>query len=352
MNHIPNLLPPLTDFDPRQRAPERFGANRLDAAFYALGRRLKLYSPLPYPRGIDGNHWVQENILEPGPLAAAIPWGYWKLTDGLTFVDGSASLGLTLKQAGMEVMLYYHFFRRNLPGKQQAQFFDTQHGPLFPTLGGKKVCIIDYETDEGVSNATGKINFKELCNELHARGYLVVLYINNADWAAFEMGTWVEPYVNAYLIAHWKPNNSPTIPAGIDPAKVLGQQEGVWGLQAHVLPVPGAKPQLDCNLLLWSMAQLKTFTGQAGVIPPPTPDDPPLPALAKGLIAGLKVRSRPTTGESNQVGSLALNELVTAYAVKEVTPQEKWVLIRRQDDRAGWAAMKHPTLTGPGLAWV
>lgn len=348
---LPQQLPPLRDFDPRTRVGVRFGYSAVAGVRGRVARLLGLSAALPYPRGVDGNHWVQGNVLEPGTLAQAIPWGYWKLTDGLTFLDSSAPLAITLKQAGMEVMVFYHFFRRNLSGKPQAIWFDTNCQTYQPALGGKKIAVVDYETDEGVDNVKGKAEFIALCNELHARGYLVVLYINNADWVAFGMGSWVEGYVEAYIIAHWKANNSPTIPAGIDPAKVLAQQEGVWNLQAHVLPVPGAKPQFDCNLLLWTMNQLKTFTGQGGLIPPPVPGDPPLPALAKGLISGLKVRSRPTTSESNQVGSLALDEVVTVYAVKEFTSQEKWLLIRKQDDRAGWAAMKHPTLTGPGLEW-
>jgi len=353
---IPQLLPDL-DFNPAKRNAKRFGADRVDSALYAVGRRLKLYNPLPYERGIDGNHWIEKNIIQPKTLALAVPWGYWKLTDGLSFYDTSAPLAITLKQLGMSVMVFYHFFRRNLSGVSQADFFDSKHKTFFPLLGGKKIAVVDYETDEGVDNESAQIEFIALCNRFHALGYKVVLYMNNADWNAFGMGAWVENYVDAYIIAHWKANNSPTIPSSIDPAKVLAQQEGVWNAQAHVLPVPGAVPQLDCNLLLWTFTQLKAFTGQGVIIPPPPiTTDPPLPALARVVYPiGLKFRHRPTTTEANNYATLSFDEVLTVYAIKEYSSAERWALARRQDDSAGWFAMKHPTLkdtNGVGAVWV
>jgi hypothetical protein len=159
------------------------------------------------------------------------------------------------------ITLMYHFFRRNLGGKAQFDHFRNSTAE-YQHWGGKKIILIDYETTENVSNAIGNQNFRDLCTAARADGFLTGLYISPGRWNEYELGSWVNNHVDIYWLAHWKSGNDPLIPAGMDAAKVAIHQEGIWDSNAWIEPIPGAKPRLDCNLLIWPLSQFEDFTGQ------------------------------------------------------------------------------------------
>lgn len=315
-----------TDFNPATRDPARFGYD--EQASRATREALDMgdLAPLPNPRGVDGNHWVEDNILDPVALALACPWNYWKLTQGIGFLDSSHPILIALKAAGAKVIFYYHFFDPGVSGVLQWNWFKQKYDPLHAQIGGKKIILVDYET--GKDND----NFKILCDLARQDGFLVGLYINPSDWVTYGLGSWVNGYVDFYILAHWKPGDSPTMPPGIDPEKVMAQQEGVWDAQEHVQDIPGAKPQLDANLLLWTMDKLIAFTGQGASAPPPSGD-----FMVKFKVKNkMNIRALPKIS-SGDIGDIAAGTVITALDVVADTAVSVWVKIAEGQ----WLALAH-----------
>lgn len=267
------------DFNPSLRNPGDFGYSVVRDALHNVFQAFSLTTPLTYPRALDTSHWTCENIQDWQAVAQTIVLQYNKSTEGYSFQDIDSQLAtLEGKTAGL-ISLFYHFFRRNLNGTSQWNYFKNKTENLILQIGGNKIAIIDMETTDGVPNSSGNLNFKLFCNSAHADGYKVGLYVNPAQWVSFGLGSWVNEFVDFYIIAHWQAGNNPDRPAGIDPAKIAMQQEGVLGLHSWIQPIPGLIPQMDANLLLWPLAQWETFTGQKytpGGIEPPPPDPEPI----------------------------------------------------------------------------
>lgn len=319
--------PPVPDFNPANRNPRRFGyvpgSNLLHQLLSEKGLRLR--TPLTYPRAIDSSHWSIDNIQNFPQVAETICLFYTKSTEGNYYQDIDSQLGaLEAKAAGM-ITLYFHFFRRNIDGKLQFNYFKSKTENLITQIGGKKIVIVDMETLDGVGNTVGNNNFKAFCNEAHAAGYLVGLYVNPADWVLFGLGSWVNLYVEFYILAHWKSGNNPTKPTGMDAAKVAMQQEGVYNLHSWIQPIPGLVPQMDANLLLWPLAQWETFSGQKY-----EPFKPPAPPPAPGVLMftnpnQINIRSSPETTPTNDVGDLPKNSVITALEVRATDNNSVWV---------------------------
>lgn len=269
-------VPAPPDFNPAERNPAHFGYSALRETYQSFVRLLGLAEVLDYLRAIDSSHWTLKNVKDWPLVAQTIALFYTKSTEGVSFTDTESQQGAVAAKAAGIITLFFHFFRRNLSGSLQFIYFQQNTEPLILQIGGAKTVIIDMETQDGVSTIIGNNNFKAFANEAHAAGYKVGLYVNPAQWVSFGLGAWVNLYIDFYIIAHWKSGNSPAHPNGIDAAKIAMQQEGVLGLHSWIEPIPGLVPQMDANILLWTIAQWETLTGQKwNPFPPIPPVDPP-----------------------------------------------------------------------------
>lgn len=331
------------DFNPANRNPAQFGYSPVREALYRVWHTLRLTSiltpALSYPRGIDSSHWTIENIKDYKQVAETIVLFYTKSTEGNYYTDAASQAGaLQAKAAGM-ITLFFHFIRRNIDGKSQFNYFKSKTAALIAQIGGQKIVIIDMETVDGVSNLVGNGNFKGFANDAHADGYKVGLYVNPAQWVSFGLGSWVNNYIDFYILAHWQPGNNPDKPPGIDVSKIAIQQEGVLGLHIWVQPIPGLVEQMDANLLLWPLAQWETFTGQkyspGNPIPPPV-GEPIVKFIVKGE---MNYRSSPAVINSptNDIGDFEGGEIITALKVLPVTSARVWVQFGTNPDK--WAAL-------------
>lgn len=322
-------VPTPTDFNPAERDPRQFGYSSVQTAFYNVRDFLQLTTPLPYPRAIDSSHWTIENIKDWLLVAQSIALFYTKSTEGNYYTDLESQQGAVAAKAAGLIALFFHFFRRNLNGTAQFNFFKTKTAALINQIGGAKIVICDMETSDSVSNIVGNNNFKLFCNDAHAAGYKVGLYVNPAQWVSFGLGAWVNLYVDFYLLAHWQPGNNPTLPPGLDPTKLAMQQEGVLDLHSWIQPIPGLVPQMDANILLWTIAQMETFTGQTytpgnpapPVDPPPIGDDPPMTFTNPNE---LNIRK---TAHNNlpKVGTLPDGSTIVALEVRFTDSNSAWV---------------------------
>lgn len=350
-------IPQPRDFNPlTDRRPQDFGINYpllLVNLFARAQRTLGVLPALTYPRAGDGNHWVAKNLQDPVAQAQAFPFGYWKGTEGTWYVDATRGLALTLRQAG-QIQFLYHFFRRNAPGKVQATWFHTHCGGLVGQIGGKPICLIDYETGDGVSNGVGNVAFQDLCDELHTLGYLVGLYTSPSLAQQFGLNAqWVNLYVDFFIIAEYHPGNTPTKPSEWDSQKLMAHQEGVLGLHSWVQPMPGIIPQFDANFLLWSLAQLENFTGQKweGNVPPPGDDDmKEVQCVTLGSYLNLRSNHNASAIDVGNFFKGVKAQCFPAHTfVKkpDFPNKEIWLLIILADGTVGWVAAWHPTIKTP-----
>jgi lysozyme len=97
--------------------------------------------------GVDVSHY-DGTIDWTKAHAAGVEFAFMKATEGLTITDGTYATNLAGARAAGVIAGAYHFFRANLDGTQQADFFVSVIGTVPPDALPP---VIDLETTDGQS---------------------------------------------------------------------------------------------------------------------------------------------------------------------------------------------------------
>ena len=226
-------------------------------------RRL-FYSPLkflaadyPVVKGFDVNHWHYCSDY-PAAKAAGYEWVGIKATEGLTVKDAKfTDQWQKAIDAGLFV-LPYHFFRCNLSGADQAEFFMETIFPFVDATGGVLLPPgVDVETTDG-QTLTVRQNKINACLDTLKVEHEPCVYSSPALWSSVAGNM---PMTHYGWVAHWTAADLPTLPTGWDVTKRLFWQYGVHPTYAWAEHVPGVNEPIDVDRYFGTLEDLQTLAG-------------------------------------------------------------------------------------------
>jgi hypothetical protein len=245
------------DFRPEYRNPATFEktttGDKLRQAFAFL---VQTAIPTTWVSCFDSSHW---NTFDPQRVTDDFYW--LKATESNWFVDNvSMSRALELLERGKRIGLF-HFFRANVDGIEQADYFLNKIESIRNQTKGKILIAGDFETTDGVTLTTRQTRAATFLQELdedfrtphmYSSAYLWQTMYGNPSWGNRYRG-WV---------AQWANISAPSaIPVGWDRSKLDFWQNGIWDTYAWVRAIPGGQPDIDNDYYMGSLAELDNLIG-------------------------------------------------------------------------------------------
>lgn len=256
--------PILDDFNPAARRPGDFERPKpaLKERLRQFLRRsaLGLFIGPTYPRIIDVSHW---NTIDNLTLvkASGVVGIIFKATEGVTFVD---QLFLAKWREALDLGFFigvYHFFRSNLSGINQADFYLENTRPLWEaTQGHIMPGWMDVETADGVSVATRQVRVHDALLQVKAHRYASGVYSSPYMWSNLIGNVpWMQNFYG--WDAHWTSAQTPILPVGWSDRMTKLWQAGVYPKHSWAYPVQGLQGEVDENYFMGSLGELRTWVG-------------------------------------------------------------------------------------------
>jgi GH25 family lysozyme M1 (1,4-beta-N-acetylmuramidase) len=163
--------------------------------------------------GIDLSHWnagVSLNIAK----EMGVKFAYIKLSEGTNFVDDKAHQFFTsCNQLGIKAS-FYHYWKANVGGKQQAEHMLKYAKPYENKIG--MPVALDVEDKSGTyytktKNSENIYKFAKQCQDF-AGFPEIMIYTSASKWDSFVNPNAYEFWRLGLWVAHWGAGGNPAIP--------------------------------------------------------------------------------------------------------------------------------------------
>jgi len=245
-------------------------------------------------RGIDVSHWNTEPDWV-ALRASGIEFVILKATEGNWYTD-TVALGWYQRaiDAGL-VVFFYHFFRGNRSGDEQALYFLDKTKVIREQIPTR--LFGDFETGDGVSISTRQNRAYQFLNRVQIEtGDLPGMYSSAYLWQSlFGNPAWGYSYIG--WTAHWSAAENPLIPGGWDSTKTLFWQNGIYPSHSWIPPMSGTVGSIDHNYFFGSRKELEQFAGYEVTPIPPVVEEPI--GIIRVTANVLNVRQEPKVGSAD-----------------------------------------------------
>lgn len=256
-----------------------------------------------------------------------------RATDGMIKDKSFDYFYPAILDAGLTVQVYGAMYAsRN--GTDQAKFLADTVSELLEEVDGNLVAWNDGETSDGVPVQTHRVELLRWLAEASKVFRKVGAYGSLKTWQEI-YGNLTLPSQFYFWNAQWRSGTVYTLPAGITQAQLVFWQNGVWpkyawGEQPDNLP---EAEDVDLNVMPGkTMADLREFTEQDEIVPPPTPfpphTHPEIEAKINALAAALvSVGNRVTELEEAIVYFKVTADVANANRVKSLNGAGKPIMV-------------------------
>jgi len=209
----------------------------------------------PVVNGVDVSHW--DGAIDWAKVkAGGIDFAIMKATETTDFVDATFATNWKAAADAGVIRGAYHFFRSNIDGVAQADFFLKTIGP---SLDGDLPPTLDLETLDGASaTVAGQAALAFLARVQQVTGRTPIVYTS----ASFLSSINSPPGFSAYTL--WVANWQVTCP------KIPSPPWSDWTIwqSSSTTTVPGINVKVDYNQFNGTLDDLQTLAGKAPADPP------------------------------------------------------------------------------------
>lgn len=241
------------------------------------------------------------------------------------------------------LVLCYHFFRSNLPGKPQAEAALDFTADLIAAQG-KTLIVADVETSDSVSNSTRATRLLDFLTTIDGAGQAAGVYSSPSLWQSLFQPNY-PGWINNYWqwVAHWTPALLPSLPFGWSWDKTLFWQQGIAPTHSWVPRPPGyPSGSIDVNAaFVADRADLEARLGISGA--PPAPPTSGIVLEPLGLVqvlsaGGLNLRAEPSVTSTIKT-AFPFGTVLEAAKIEQFALGEEWCLVYEPvSGQYGWAA--------------
>jgi GH25 family lysozyme M1 (1,4-beta-N-acetylmuramidase) len=221
-------------------------------------------------RGIDLSHWNGKVDFEAVKLSG-IDFVILKATESDWFLDDTFDYNWRASLANELVAMPYHFFRSNVKGNPQVEwFFRAENGGTFVEEVEGKTCLWwDVETSDNTSVTARQNRLYGACTLTVGKGLQTGYYSSPYKWNSLIGNVpWADDFWG--WVAHWADVAYPSLPTGWTREKTRVWQNGIYPNYSWVEPVEGVQGSVDHNYFFGTLQELRDWLGYTP--PPPTPD--------------------------------------------------------------------------------
>ena len=245
----------MTDFNPNTRDRADFFSPVQVETFFTKAVSY-LTSILAEPvriRGVDLSHWNGKVDFEK-VKNSGIDFVILKATEGDGFLDPTFDYNWRASLDSDLVVMPYHFFRSNIKGNPQVEwFFRWENGGEF----AEDSTSVTARQNRLFGACTNTVS-KGLQTGYYSSYYKWRTLIGNPVWAN---DFWQWP-------AHWTSADYPTLPIGWTKEKSIIWQNGIYPNYPWVEPVEGVPSSVDHNYFFGTLQELRDLLGIVIPLPP------------------------------------------------------------------------------------
>jgi GH25 family lysozyme M1 (1,4-beta-N-acetylmuramidase) len=165
--------------------------------------------------------------------------------------------------AGLKVCAY-HFFRSNVAGATQANYFLNATAAFRAAVSYRPVLFLDVETEDGVTASTRTNRLIAAITTLLGVPVQPGVYSSPGFWNYNIVHSTIAPYLPEcwQWVAHWTSASAPQRPTGWSAERMKFWQRGISGRDSWVPPVPpGMAGRVDYDIFMGTGEELNAVLG-------------------------------------------------------------------------------------------
>jgi hypothetical protein len=313
----------MTDFNPNARdRADFFSPIQVETFFTRVESYLTSFLATSVRiRGIDLSHWNGKVDFEK-VKSSGIDFVILKATEGDGFLDKTFDYNWRSSLDNDLVVMPYHFFRSNIKGNPQVEWFFRQEngGEFVEEVEGKTLLWWDVETEDSTGVTARQNRLFGACTNTVSKGLQTGYYSSYSKWGSL-IGNpvWTNDFWQ--WPAHWTAADYPTLPIGWTKEKSIIWQNGIYPNYPWVETVEGVPSSVDHNYFFGTLQELRDLLG----LTVPLPDCCERVAqIERELVI---IKSRIAQGELNDIeykneleilrwGEVALDERLSTIETK------------------------------------